>query len=119
MKFEWFSAIYKQNCNNCYVLRRQLIFVLALVQMKMLAFSLLQFYDAANTAKKKTFTQADRNSFTSMVAIIAINALKIQKQMRLKLAKNQEHPASTKNLLVLNFKKRLLSSNINFNFWNF
>ena len=39
-------------------------------------------------SKKKTFTQADRNSFTSMVAIIAVNALKIQKQMRLKLAKN-------------------------------
>ena len=48
--------------------------------MKMLAFSLSQFYDTAKTAKK-VFTQADRaleiSSFTNMVAIIEIDALKV------------------------------------------
>ena len=48
--------------------------------MKMLAFSLSQFYDAAKTAKEE-FTQADRalgkNSFTNMVVRIDIDALKI------------------------------------------
>ena len=49
IKFKWFYAIYKQNHNNseniessC-ALCRQLQIFLALVQMKMLAFSLSQF----------------------------------------------------------------------------
>ena len=57
MKFERFSVIYKENCNNsetiecCSALRRPLKTFFAVVQMKMLAFSL--FYDAAKTAKKR------------------------------------------------------------------
>ena len=45
----------------CYALRRQLKIFLALVQIKILAFSLSIFYDAAKTAKKG-LTQADRTS---------------------------------------------------------
>ena len=40
-------------------LRRQLKEFLALVQMKTLAFSLLQFYDAAKTAKKRLLKQTE------------------------------------------------------------
>ena len=55
MKFEWFSGIYKQNCDNCDTM--QLLRIaqttknfLAFVQINMLAFPLSQFYYAAKKA---------------------------------------------------------------------
>ena len=43
----------------------------------MLASLLLQFYDAAKTAKKKAFTQADRALKVKQFYITDIDALKI------------------------------------------
>ena len=49
---------------------------LALIQIKMLASSLLQFYDAGKTAKK-AFTQAYRALEVQQFYVIGIDALKI------------------------------------------
>ena len=49
---------------------------LALIQIKMLASLLLQFYDAANTVKK-AFTQAYRGLEVKQFYVIGIDALKI------------------------------------------
>ena len=49
---------------------------LALIQIKMLAYLLLQFYDAAKTAKK-AFTQAYRALEVQQFYVIDIDALKI------------------------------------------
>ena len=53
------SAPLSEIIECCCTLRKQLKFFLALVQMKMLAFSFSQFYNLAKTAIK-AFTQADR-----------------------------------------------------------
>ena len=52
------------------------IMFLALIQIKMFASLLLQFYDAAITAKK-AFTQAYRAFKVQQFYVIDINALKI------------------------------------------
>ena len=72
MKFERFFGIFKQNYNaeaskRCRALRRRLKTFLALIRLKILAFSLLQFYDAAKAAKK-AFTQADSALGISMLS---------------------------------------------------
>ena len=59
---------------------------LVLIWIKMLAFSLLQFYDAGKTAKK-AFAQAYRALEVQQFYVIRIDALKIEEQMRVKIGK--------------------------------
>ena len=74
---------------------------LVLIQIKMLAFSLLQFYDAGKTAKK-AFTQAYRVLGSTTVLC---NWYRCSQNLRTNEGKNwqkiKEQPASTQNLLVL------------------
>ena len=59
---------------------------LVLIQIKMLASLLLQFYDAGKTAKK-AFAQAYRALEVQQFYVIGIDALKIYEQMRVKIGK--------------------------------
>ena len=86
-------------------MRRQLRKILPVVQIKKkLAFSLLQFYDAAKPAKKallRLTEHSELNNFTNMVAKIEIDDLLRKSKWDCKLAKNYEQPPSIQNLLVL------------------